>query len=411
VARVLVVSFWFPPDNSIGGLRVGKMAKFLYKAGHDVRVLTARGQGSVLADLPVELPPDRVTAVPWTQASRTSASKTAARVRGRWGEGLPARIARTFLHRPDPFVGWRRPALAAAEGVANGWSPDVILASAGPVTSLLVARTLSARLKVPWVADMRDLWSDNQNYPYLEVRRVFERQLERRILGDASAMVTVSFPLAQTLRRRYSMPVEIVLNGFDPDDYPAQRDAPPDGPLHLVYTGTIYPAHQSVDPLMVALARHEGTRQIRFTYYGPQDDLVRRAADQAGVSHLVKTQGVVPHREAVAAQCGADVLVHLLWQDRTQPGVYNAKIFEYLGARRPILAIGPAENVTADLVRDLAVGVVCETGDSIVAALNTWVAQKEVGHVPAPVASDVALYTREAQAARLEAVITQVLVS
>ena len=38
--KVLIVSFWFPPANVVGAIRVGKLARYLDRHGYEVRVLT-----------------------------------------------------------------------------------------------------------------------------------------------------------------------------------------------------------------------------------------------------------------------------------------------------------------------------------------------------------------------------------
>src|SRR5204863_330570 len=56
--KVLIVSFAFPPSNVIGAVRVGKLARYLDRRGHDVRVLTT----DLVEDrsLPLEIARERV---------------------------------------------------------------------------------------------------------------------------------------------------------------------------------------------------------------------------------------------------------------------------------------------------------------------------------------------------------------
>jgi hypothetical protein len=93
---------------------------------------------------------------------------------------------------------------------------------------------------VPWVGELRDLWTDNHYYTFPTWRRVLETWIERRTLRTAAGLVTVSEPLAQMLRLRYDMPVCVVLNGFDPADYPPVQRLQPDRFLRIVYTGNVY---------------------------------------------------------------------------------------------------------------------------------------------------------------------------
>jgi hypothetical protein len=40
--RLLFVSYWFPPTNSIGAVRAGKFAKYMLDRGHEVRKISPR---------------------------------------------------------------------------------------------------------------------------------------------------------------------------------------------------------------------------------------------------------------------------------------------------------------------------------------------------------------------------------
>jgi glycosyltransferase involved in cell wall biosynthesis len=265
---------------------------------------------------------------------------------------------------------------------------------------------------VPWVGELRDLWTDNHYYPYPRWRRWIEGRIERRVLSSAAGLVTVSEPLAGTLRTKFGRPTAVILNGFDPNDYPCrsaisfQRDA-----LHIVYTGTLYPGRQTLAPLFDALRRLGPlSNKVRVDFYGPRSSIVRETADLFGVEHLIELKGAVSHHEALSRQSGADVLLHLLWTDTSQPGVYNAKLFEYLGARRPILGVGYTENVAAELIRERGAGVTLDDPAKIAAQLEQWVRQKEqTGSIPDLDASVVAGLSREEQTKVLEGFIAQVL--
>ncbi len=420
--RILLISYYFPPYNIIASLRVGKTAKYLRQFGHDVRVVTARSL-PYPADLPVEVPAEDMIATPWINVSLPHTLATRFR-RHRAGivalfDKAPATQAqytvalrlldayRTLVAFPDDAIGWFPFGWTAAQRLLKRWRPDVIVASSGPPTSLLIAGALHRQYGLPWVGELRDLWTDNHYYLYPMWRRVLETWLERRALRTAAGLVTVSEPLARTLRLRYNLPTEVVLNGFDPSDYPPVRPVRSDPQLTIVYTGTIYRVNQSAAPLFAALQRL-GSRaeQVRVTFYSHSINgivAIRSEAQQYGVERLLDIRDAVAHRAALAQQRAADVLLLLLWNDPRERGVYTGKLFEYLGARRPILGIGPADNVAADLIRERQAGMVSADPDEIAGQLVHWLDAKECGGIPDLPESVAAGLSREAQARRLEA--------
>jgi glycosyltransferase involved in cell wall biosynthesis len=426
--RILIVSYAFPPFNSIGGVRVGKTAKYLFTAGHDVRVIAAQDQ-PFAPTLPLEIPEQNVVYTRWlnirkpvevvskeTHAplkearAQTEASNSHER-RGRLKEAIRRAVRftlRTFLYFPDANIGWFPYAVRSAARWMKDWRPDIILASSPPPSTLLVARRLSKKYGVPWVADLRDLWVDHQYYDQPRLREMIEKRLERSVLKSAAGLITVSEPLAATLRREYGREPAIVLNGYDPSDYPASnastRAPSTPAPLRILYTGVVYEGKQDPSALFAALKelRAEGS-QVEVAFYGSFLQKVRELVAEHGVESLVKVHDPVPYRDSLRMQTEADVLLLLLWNDPEHKGVYTGKLFEYIGARRPVLAVGEAGDVASDLVEKLGLGVVTNDAGQIMKRLRAWIKQKrEIGLIPPPAARESSNFSREAQTRILE---------
>lgn len=423
--RILLVSFFFPPYGSVGAVRTGKIAEYLTRFGHDVRVVSAREQNVPTATLPLPLDSARVTYAGWWGPRRlvdlilgrgaTLGDRNAAGVQAddgspRRGVARIAAAAKTLAYFPDAQIGWMPFALRAADVVTRNWRPDVIIASASPATSLLVAARLARRLGVPWIADLRDLWVANHAYDHPSWRRRVEERLERSVLRSAAGLVTVSAPLADSLRE-FGRPVAVVTNGFDP------ADAPPVTPsnsraaratLEIVYTGTVYEGRQDPTPLFEAMARI-GDPRLRVRFIGSAPSMVRALAARAGVEEQVECAPSVPHADAIREQRDADALLLLLWNDPAQPGVFTTKIFEYLAARRPILGVGYPAGVAADLLRERDAGVVTDSADCLVPVLREWLVALDRGERIADLPPDVAAgLTREDQIRHLERFVREV---
>ena len=209
--RILLVSYFFPPYNTMGAVRVGKTARYLVAQGHDVRVITADNQswkGLSPATLRLEIPESNVIYAGFSVVHFVSSF-----------------LVRLFTggESSNGHFGWFPFAYLAARRLLNKWKPDVIYASGLPFTAFLIAHWLSVQNQIPWVAELRDLWADNPTYP--EWRRDIEGHWERSILGSASGLVTVSDPLAASLREKYDMPVIVSFNGFDLDHSKSNLDS------------------------------------------------------------------------------------------------------------------------------------------------------------------------------------------
>ncbi|HHN77913.1 MAG TPA: hypothetical protein ENK11_04460, partial [Phycisphaerales bacterium] len=308
--RVLIVSAFYPPQPAIASLRVHGCACAWADAGEDVTVLTTTKRPDQRGG-PAESPGVRVVEVPYRasvfaewlrreageRGMRTGAAGVTDGPRGRSGP-LARWRARSGVYAgvrmPDLTDAWVTPAVEAGLALAEGEPFDVVMASSGPYTTLLVANRLkqlgAARR---FVAEFRDLWTANHLARGVFPLTLRERALERAVLREADLLVTVSEPLAEWLRNRSTSPVEVIYNGH--------TGTPPSGPSstrlvdpgRLVYTGTLYPAGQDAAPLMDALARlRQGSPaladRIRLTVAGSSGAEWRRAARDAGVEHAVE---------------------------------------------------------------------------------------------------------------------------
>jgi hypothetical protein len=415
--KLLIVSWYFPPGNTIGAVRVGKLAKFLHESAIDFRVLTA-SRWNLPETLPLEIPAQYVVSTPWTDVNELPAPLRAARGwlrrdRDEPSDAVGARRRRrgvshawrTLTNLPDRQIGWLPHALAGAKRRLGGWRPDLIYASAPPFTSLIVADRLSARYGCPWVIEFRDRWVDDPYYEKPAWRMALETRWERRLVERAAAIVTVSDPWAESFRVKYAgKPVTTILNGFDPDDFACEPSGPPaGGPLSIVYTGAIYPGRRDPTPLFAAIGRlgRDGG-DVRVRFYGTTPEHVLPLARACGVAHLIEVFPSVPYRQSIRIQKTADVLLLLQWNDPREQGNVPAKLFEYLAARRPILGLGLADGVPAGVIRARRAGLHANEPDAIAAQLRVWLDEKRrTGHVPALTADACSGFSRAEQFERL----------
>ena len=194
-----------------------------------------------------------------------------------------------------------------------------------PFTAHLIAARLARSAGgVPWIAEFRDHFAGN---PYSNLpgwRAPLDRWIERRVVASASACVTVSAPMAQTLRELHRKPTFVVLNGFEIEVAPHHQMPVSRAPLRIVYTGLIYPGRRDPSPLFAAI-RSLGLNadHIEVVFFGQDLRGVLEAAAHHGVSDVVRVNSAIGHEAALIEQRKADVLLLLLWNDAREAGVYT----------------------------------------------------------------------------------------
>ncbi len=401
--RLLIVTWYFPPANTIAAVRINKMARYLMDQGMDVRVLCARDI-PMPPGLEADIPESHIRRAEWTDVA-AHVKKWVARLRfyrrpvagqSAFTGGQPrqqddstrsslSEIVKDLLFFPDFQWGWIRPATRTGERLAADWQPDAVYATAPPFSCLMIGHRLARRLKIPLFVEFRDRWSDDPYYPPSRLRSWLDRRFENRIVAHASGVVTVSEPWAEAYRARFGKPTQVVYNGFDPELVdPARATLSREGPLKIVYTGRIYPGRR--DPSLLFEAIREigaNPEDVTVDFYGTQEDHVWPIAESYGVSDCVRVYPPIDYAQAVRKQLEADVLLLMQWQDPREQGNVPGKLFEYLGARRPILLIGLEGGVPDTFVRDRGAGHLARDGRQVADLLSRWITEKrEHGQVP-----------------------------
>ncbi len=424
--KVLVVSFHFPPTNSIASVRLGKFVKYLPQFGWETTVLTVNEAKEYSQDLPVEIDEANIFRTPYfafgstISYELTGGQRTIYQAQPRsstWRKALYKliRLMRPVYTLPlirtltlEP-IGWYRHALKKGLEIISKEKFDIIFSSYGPSMSHLVAAKLHKQTGVPWVAEFRDLWSLHYYLRKIQPFHFFEKALERRVTKGSYLLVTVSEPAAKQLQALHSKKVVIIPNGFDEDDY--LDNVPLTTKFTITYTGNIYPGKQDPSPLFEAIAELEeegkispNDFEVRFFGGGTLTSLLP-AIKHYHLEGIVKIYGLVPFKESIRKQKESTVLLFLGWNDPRERGFYSGKVFEYLGARRPILSIGLKGDVVDELLKETSAGVVVSEVNEIKALLSQWMKEfKQFGDVLSHFKSDraaISRYTRKEEAAKL----------
>jgi glycosyltransferase involved in cell wall biosynthesis len=420
--KIIIVSWHCPPINTIAAVRVGKLARHLIAAGHEVRIVTVRrpdpdrslelGLDVALISRTPFLDLDRLLDRRRRPGSAAAAGADAippAPTRADRAAGWRRRLSelyRGLVFLPDRQVGWGPSLLRTLTRTIASFGPDLVLASGPPFSSFIWTAIAARRTGVPWIAEFRDRWSEDTYTEIAGWRRPFDAWLERRVVGSAAAIVTVSEPWRELYATKFAKPTISVMNGYDPADLP-QAAPPPRGglPLTLVHVGTIYRGRR--DPTALCQALRQGgftPSEIRLVFYGRHLEWVDEIAHAVGVRDFVELHHPVPYAQALALQTRADLLLLLQWNAPGEAGNVPGKLFEYLAARRPIVGLGPEDGVPARLIRERRAGLFTNDPGALAAWLRERVEEKRrTGMVAALPDAAAAGLTREDQFALLTA--------
>jgi glycosyltransferase involved in cell wall biosynthesis len=405
VKRVLMIAYHFPPLRGSSGIqRSLKFAQYLPQQGWQPLVLSAhpRAYPNRGDDQMGEIPPDTVV----RRAFAIDSARHLA-IRGRY-------IGWTAL--PDRWVSWCLGAVPAGLRLIRRYRPQVIWSTYPIASANLIGLALHKLTGLPWIADLRDPMTDD-DYPRDPLMRKIYRWIEKRTVYNCTVAVCTTPGAIVTYTRRFpELPRSrfvVIENGYDEENFSdaasgtAAMARPAGQPFTLVHSGIIYPSERDPVPLFEALAELQAQGAItpqrlhlvlRATSH---DDYLAGLIARYGIGQLVSLAPHIPYREALREMLTADGL--LLLQASNCNHQIPAKLYEYLRARRPVLALTDASGDTAAALRSAGIDSIAplDDKDGIKAGLLRFLQRAEAGQAPLATPAAVAAASRRARTVEL----------
>ncbi len=383
--NVLLIAYNYPPDPIVGSLRAAKVADALRSAGHRVEVVTARlpserGRSRVREDSygvhAVRCLPHPRGLYTWWLRRRNrgagGAGNGAVQVQkapaGSSGSGSRSRLRSAlrwlgaFFWVPDQMFGFVLPAALRSLWLCRQ-GIDLVYTTSPPHSTHLVGLIIKSLIGIPWVMELRDPWREapNQLVAGNRAARALNRWLERRCLHAADRIVAVSDGIAEIVAERTGgngvRPPIVARNGID-ELLSEPLEPEPGAAFRIVYLGSLY-LNRDPMPFLRALAVVRtrlglGADDLSVEFIGACETYrgmsVPAAIQDLGIADVARVRPPIPHAEARAAMLRADLLLLLA---QGQPAQVPNKLYEYLGARRPILAIADEDGETARILREV----------------------------------------------------------
>ena len=332
-----------------------------------------------------------------------------------------------LFYTPDRELYWAACVFLVARGLHKMEHFDAVLTTSPPESVHWVGWLLKKSKGIPWIADMRDGWMFE---PYLEIRQIkglrqrIELAMERFLISRADSVSTVTQPLIDDLTNRLSVPknkVFLIPNGFDIDEWNIPGRYIDEARNHLedtknkmlmVHMGRLSAARIDRDASPFFRALHSLkisnpglSNQLAVflvgTTHGSEVDTVK----SLNLDDVVHFHPLLPKSEAIAMMKAADVL--LLVTSPSQKSIATSKLFDYMAADKPVLALTQG-NAATEIVMQTGIGqTVSPTNISEIAnAIEKFLLWWKQGKFPfKPKKGQISVYSRENQAAKMARVL------
>jgi glycosyltransferase involved in cell wall biosynthesis len=378
--KVLVIAYHYPPVGGGGVFRTLKFTKYLPQFGFRPYVLTVKNSMYTLKDptLVKEIPPEARIIATFSFEHRLLRASRLLNIDPGW----------FFI--PDVNVGWLPFSIRAGTKIIRQENIDVIYVTAPIWTSLLIGYFLKKRTKKPLVVDFRDPWTINPyNKPPTKFHAKIENWLERKVLTSADYVITVSQPYKRRLIEKYPFlktKSEVIMNGFDPDDFKNLKRQPLQGKFKIVHTGSLYglrsPKHFLFALHKLVQEKPYLRKQIEVQFVGNYGREAPMIVDKLGLNDLVQFIRYMPHEKCLEHMVNSQVLLLIVASEGYKTsGIVTGKLFEYLFAGRPVLALASKESIIANIIRSANAGLVVSLNleaikDAILEFYEQWATGK-----------------------------------
>ncbi|MYM67255.1 glycosyltransferase [Pseudoduganella sp. FT55W] len=403
VKRVLMIAFHYPPMRGGSGFqRTLAFTQHLPRCGWEPLVLSVSPHAYQDADAQAAAPAHRSFAL---DAARHLS------VRGRY-PGL--------LAQPDRWSSWWLSAVPAGLRLIRQHRPSAIWSSYPIATAHLIGLTLHRLTGLPWIADQRDPMIDH-DYPPDPYRHRIHRWIEQQAMQRSAAVVCTTPGAVRDLGSRFAQPaagrIALIENGYDEASFiGAELAAPPlrpaRAPFRLLHSGVIYPSERDPRALFAALAGLRDAGVIHAANFrlvlraSGHDDYLRGLI--CGLEDIIELAPPLPYRESLAEMLDADAL--LLLQAANCNHQIPAKLYEYLRARRPLLALTHPDGDTAAALRRAGIDTIArlDSANDIGAALAHFLQLCRAQRAPIAAPVVVARHSRADRTRELAALLDRV---
>ncbi len=361
--KILIITYYWPPSGGAGVQRWLKFSKYLPEFGFEPIILTvdenqasyAQHDYSLLKEINPDLSVYKTkTFEPYNLYRKLTNKKEipyggfSNQKKVTFFEKL-TRFIRGNLFVPDPRKGWNRYALKKAIELVNAEQIGVVVTSGPPHSTHLIGRRIKERTGIRWIADFRDPWTDIYYYKSLYHSKLatrFDRYLEKSVLTEADKIITVSEEVGKLLLQKIPGHIEkivVIPNGYDEEDFdlvePVRNEK-----FTITYTGTISISYR-IDQFIEAVCQlpDRVKEQLKIRFVGNVPDEIIDLFHRKNLGALIEVLGYVPHKQAISQMLGASILLMAIPDSPDNKGIVTGKFFEYLAAKRPILAIGPLD--------------------------------------------------------------------
>ena len=379
--KVLIVTYYWIPSGGAGVQRWVKFTKYLREFGWEPIIYTPENpefpsiDHSFEKDIPADIqliktpiwePYNIYRNLSGKKNESINAGFISENKKQGWKDKLSIWIRGNFLI-PDPRRFWIKPSVRYLTYYLQNNNIDAVITTGPPHSMHMIGLGLKKNFpNLKWIADFRDPWTNIDFYKDLNLSYISDKihhNLEKKIIQQADSIVVVSNGMKEEYELLKPKQIQVISNGYDESDVQSTKQEL-DKKFTISHIGTLNAARNPVTVWKVlsniCVENLEFKSDLLIQLIGKVDFSVLKDIKHLNLNENLDKIDYLPHYEAIARQQSSQVLMLLINNSGNAKGILTGKFYEYLAAKRPILAIGPTDGDAAEVLKETGAGIMVD---------------------------------------------------
>lgn len=375
--KVLIITYYWIPSGGAGVQRWVKFSKYLREFGWEPVIYTPENpefpsidhsfEKDIACDIqviktPIWEPYNIYRSLTGKKGQSINAGFISENKKQNWKDKLSIWIRGNFLI-PDPRRFWIKPSVKFLTDYLKDNPVDAIITTGPPHSMHMIGLGLKKNFPtLPWIADFRDPWTNIDFYDDLNLTWLSDKihqSFEKQVVKNTDCLVTVSQGWLDGFLQMKPKQGKVIQNGFDSADI-HQGEITIDSKFSISHIGSLNAA-RNPNVLWKALGElcmenESLKKELEIQLIGKVDFSVLEDLREFGLIDQLHKIEYLSHSEAIAKQQSSQVLLLLINRSQNANGILTGKFYEYMAAKRPILAIGPIDGNAAAILNETVAG-------------------------------------------------------
>ena len=376
--KILIISYYWYPSGGIGVQRCTKFAKYLKKLGWELTIYTTKNAAypyldtSYKNDIPENIKViKRKILEPFDLFKKLSGRKkndamsNPVHVRRKQSQLFDnfAIWVRGNFFIPDARSLWIKPSVKFLTKYLKENPVDLVLSDGPPHTNTEIARQISEKLNIPFLADFQDPWTQVDYYKFLKLTNWADKKhkkLEQKTFQQANKITIASPSWKKDLENIGAKNVDVIFWGYDEDDFSQFQNIELDKKFTISHLGLLG-FDRKPDILFKVLQdlKSEITNfktDLQLNLYGMIDFSVWESIEKYNLKENTFDGGTVERKKAIEITLKTQMLLLPLNKSDNVKGRIPGKLFENLRSYRPILCLSPDDTDVSKIIKETNCG-------------------------------------------------------